>query len=299
MISNPLYDTQKSTKYDIKTLISIFSEMTKLRLSLLVVFSAVMSYWFAGVNHSVEKFIILGFSGFCVTASSIIINQILERESDKLMKRTQNRPLPTNQVSVVTASIISGIMGVAGIAILGFYFNPISGLLGALSLISYSFIYTPFKKIAPSAVFVGAVPGSIPLLIGWTAATGSIGMGGIILFLIQFFWQIPHFWAIAWLSNDDYNKAGMQLLPNNEKSRSTALLNIPYLIFLIIVSTVPYFLGMTGVVSLIISIMAGFYFLMQAIQLSIDCSDKSALKLMFASFFYLPIVLIALNLDKI
>ncbi len=297
MITKTTY--QSSLSLSIKKWIAIFSAITKLRLSLLVVFSAVMAYWFANVNLNAKAFILLSIAGFLVTASSITINQIFEKDTDKLMDRTKNRPLPTQQISVVFASVLAGIFGVIGISILGFYFNPISGLLGALSLISYGFIYTPFKKISPIAVFIGAVPGSLPLLIGWTAATGTIGLGGVILFFIQFFWQIPHFWAIAWLAHEDYNKAGFHLLPNNEKSRNSALANIPYLMFLILVSTLPYFLGMTGLVSLFISILAGIYFLIQGIQLSIDLNNKSALKLMFASFFYLPIVLIALNLDKI
>jgi protoheme IX farnesyltransferase len=258
-----------------------------------------MAYWFAGVNLSVNAFILLGAAGFLVTASSNIINQILEKDTDKLMQRTQNRPLPLSQISVVAASLLAGVFGVTGVGILGFYFNPISGLLGALALISYAFIYTPFKKVSPAAVFIGAVPGSMPLLIGWTAATGTIGWGGILLFLIQFFWQIPHFWSIAWLLNDDYNKAGFYLLPYNEKTRKTALCNIPYLVLLIAVAALPYVSGITGVTSLIITSIAGFYFLIQAIQLSTDLTDKSAKKLMFASFFYLPIVLISLNLDKI
>lgn len=278
---------------------TVFSQLTKMRLSLLVVFSAVMSYLFANQNISSTSILLLAIAGFLVTASSNIINQILEKDTDKLMNRTMERPLPKAKISVVNASLIAGLFGIVGIGILGFYFNPISGLLGALSLISYAFVYTPFKKISPVAVFIGAVPGSMPLLIGWTAATGSIGIGGIILFAIQFFWQIPHFWSIAWLLNDDYNKAGFHLLPNNIKNRNTALLNVPYLILLIIVGTLPFFFGLSGIISLVIITITGIVFLLQAIQLSIDTSDKSAKKLMFASFLYLPIVLIALNLDKI
>lgn len=297
MINQQTY--KEVQKQSFKDSVAVFNALTKLRLSLLVVFSALMAYWFAGVNLTTNAFILLGIAGFLVTASSNIINQILEKDTDKLMDRTKSRPLPMQQISVVTASVLAGIFGVVGVGILGFYFNPISGLLGALSLISYAFIYTPFKKVSPISVFVGAVPGSMPLLIGWTAATGSIGMGGIILFLVQFFWQIPHFWAIAWLLNDDYNRAGFYLLPYNEKSRKTAMTNIPYLVLLIAVGTLPFLLGITGVTSLIIVSLAGFYFLIQGIQLSTDISDKSAKKLMFASFIYLPVVLISLNLDKL
>lgn len=277
-------------------------ELTKFRLSFLVVFSAVMAYLIALPNLNVlwYNIVFLSLGGFLVTASSNTINQIIEKDIDKLMERTKNRPLPTGRMKLVEAYLIAGFSGVAGIFILGFFFNPISGLLGALALISYAFIYTPFKKISPTAVFIGAVPGSIPLLIGWTAATGSIGIGGVILFLIQFFWQIPHFWAIAWLLNDDYKKAGYFLLPSsNGKNRITALQNIPYLICLIGVGTLPFIFGITGKISFIISIVAGLFFLIQGIQLATDLTDKSARKLMFASFAYIPIVFIAYVLDKI
>ena len=277
-------------------------ELTKFRLSFLVVFSAVMAYLLALQTGTIDwlKIVLLSIGGFLVTASSNTINQLIEKDTDKLMDRTKNRPLPAARMKPMEAYLIAGISGVVGIFILGVIFNPISGLLGALALISYAFIYTPFKKISPIAVFIGAVPGSMPLLIGWTAATGSIGLGGIILFSIQFFWQIPHFWSIAWLLNDDYKKAGYHLLPTSEgKNRTTALQNIPYLLCLIAVSILPYAFGFTGVVSLTITLIAGILFLIQGIQLATDISDKSARKLMFASFLYIPVVFIALVLDKI
>lgn len=277
-------------------------ELTKFRLSFLVVFSAVMAYLIAIPNAAIDwvNLTFLSLGGFLVTASSNTINQIIEKDIDKLMERTKNRPLPTGRMKPMEAFLIAGITGVTGIFILGFVFNPISGLLGALALISYAFIYTPFKKISPTAVFIGAIPGSMPLLIGWTAATGSIGVGGVILFLVQFFWQIPHFWSIAWLLNEDYKKAGYQLLPSSDgKNRTTALQNIPYLICLIGVGTLPYFFGFTGIISLAVSLIAGLFFLVQGIQLATDLSDKSARKLMFASFAYIPVVFIAYVLDKI
>jgi protoheme IX farnesyltransferase len=277
-------------------------ELTKFRLSFLVVFSAIMAYVLGINNSSLDWFKVafLSLGGFLVTASSNTINQIIEKDIDKLMERTKNRPLPTGRMKIMEAYLIAGITGVTGIFILGFIFNPISGLLGALALISYAFIYTPFKKVSPTAVFIGAIPGSMPLLIGWTAATGSIGLGGVILFLVQFFWQIPHFWSIAWLLNDDYKKAGYQLLPSNDgKTRTTALQNIPYLICLIGVGTLPYVFGLTGSISFAISLIAGLFFLIQGIQLATDLSDKSARKLMFASFAYIPVVFISYVLDKI
>ncbi len=276
-------------------------ELTKLRLSLLVVFSAIMSYLLtidAAIIWSNVFFLFLG--GFLVTASSNTVNQIIEKDLDKLMTRTQNRPLPAGRMKLVEAYIVAGITGVSGILILAFYFNTLSGLLGALALISYAFIYTPFKRISPVSVFIGAIPGSIPLLIGYTAASGTIGTIGIVLFTIQFFWQIPHFWSIAWLLDEDYKKAGYFLLPSNEgKTRNTALQNIPYLIGLLAVSALPFILNISGIASLIVSLIAGIYFLSAGIQLATDLSDKSARKLMFASFIYLPVVFLALVLDKI
>lgn len=276
-------------------------ELTKFRLSFLVVFSAVMAYLLANpLRIEWMKIILLSLGGFLVTASSNTINQLIEKDTDKLMDRTKNRPLPASRMKPIEAYLIAGISGVVGIFILGVVFNPISGLLGALALISYAFIYTPFKKISPVAVFIGAIPGSMPLLIGWTAATGTIGLGGVILFSIQFFWQIPHFWSIAWLLNEDYKKAGYYLLPSADgKNRTTALQNIPYLLCLIAVSILPYAFGFTGTVSLAVTLIAGLVFLIQGIQLATDISDKSARKLMFASFMYIPVVFIALVLDKI
>jgi heme o synthase len=278
------------------------TELTKFRLSFLVVFSAVMAFLLAADIASVNwvSIVFLSIGGFLVTASSNTINQIIEKDTDKLMDRTKMRPLATGRMKIMEAYLIAGISGVAGILILGFVFNPISGLLGALALISYAFIYTPFKKISPAAVFIGAIPGSMPLLIGWTAATGTIGIGGLILFSVQFFWQIPHFWSIAWLLNDDYAKGGYHLLPGTEgKNRTTALQNIPYLICLIAVSLLPFAFGITGSVSLAVALIAGLFFLIKGIQLATDLSDKSARQLMFASFLYIPVVFIAYVLDKL
>ena len=276
-------------------------ELTKFRLSFLVVFSAVMAYLLANpFAADWLKITLLSLGGFLVTASSNTINQLIEKDTDKLMDRTKNRPLPAGRMKPIEAYLIAGFTGVIGIFILGVVFNPVSGLLGALALISYAFIYTPFKKISPVAVFIGAIPGSMPLLIGWTAATGTIGLGGILLFTIQFFWQIPHFWSIAWLLNEDYQKAGYHLLPSSDgKNRTTALQNIPYLVCLIAVSTLPYAFGFTGIISLAISLIAGLFFLIKGIQLATDISDKSARSLMFASFMYITVVFIAFVLDKI
>ncbi|MCB9033049.1 MAG: protoheme IX farnesyltransferase [Chitinophagales bacterium] len=299
-----MQSTTKTYNQSFLATVSLFfkhmAALTKMRLSLLVVFSADIAYLFALDTFSWQKLILISIAGYLITGASNAINQIYEKESDKLMDRTKSRPLPSNQMSVITATIIAGVFGVGGISLLAIYFNIFSGLLGALALISYAFIYTPFKKISPIAVFIGAIPGAMPLLIGWTAATNSIGLGGVLLFTIQFFWQIPHFWAIAWVLDDDYKKAGFSLLPSAEgRTRGAALQNIPYLVGLIIVSCLPYYLGLTGAISCIVLVLIGMFYLWKGVQLATDLSLKSAKQLMFASFIYLPIAFIALLIDKI
>lgn len=280
--------------------LSVYAQLSKVRLSLLVVFSAVMAFLYEQVPYTWVQLFLLSMGGFLITAASNTINQIIEKDTDKLMARTENRPLPSANISVLKATIFAGVTGFAGIAILGYYFNALSGLLGSLSLISYAFIYTPFKKLSPASVFVGAIPGSMPLLIGATAAAGQVTSGGLILFAIQFLWQIPHFWSIAWLLNSDYQKGGFSLLPSsNGKSREAALQNIPYLIMLLFVSFIPFLMGQVGVYALVFAFAAGMYFLYRGIQLAIDLTDKSAKQLMFASFIYIPVVQLSFVIDKL
>ena len=280
--------------------VSQYVVLAKLRLSSLVVFSAVMAYLFEGVAYSWLSLLMLSIGGILVTSSANTINQILEKDSDKLMTRTSLRPLPTGNLTVLEATLFAGLTALVGIGILSYFFNPLSGLLGALSLIIYAFLYTPFKKVSPAAVFIGAIPGALPLLIGSTAASGQITASGILLFSVQFLWQMPHFWAIAWILNDDYAKAGFSLLPSNSgKTREAALQNIPYLLLLLLTGVVGYYAGLIGTAGLLISLISCFFFLTAGIQLCVDLSDKSAKKLMFASFFYIPIVLIAFVVDKI
>jgi len=284
----------------IRNRMAAYSQLAKVRLSFLVVFSSVMAYLFEGVSYSWVDLFLLATGGFLVTASANTINQILEKDTDKLMARTQNRPLPSGELQVLEATVFAGVLGVGGIALLGMFFNPLSGLLASLSLLIYAFIYTPFKKISPASVFIGAFPGALPLLIGSTAAAGHITIAGFSMFIIQFLWQMPHFWAIAWLLNDDYAKGGFTLLPaGSGKSRDAAFQILPYNVLLLIASALPFFIGVSGYISLIVAFICGFAFLYTAIQLCIDLSDKSAKRLMFASFFYIPVVQIALVLDKI
>ncbi|MFZ1825381.1 MAG: heme o synthase [Chitinophagales bacterium] len=282
----------------VKSKVTDYLLLVKFRLSFIVVFSAGIGYVFAsGDMHYFGLFLL---AGFLITAASNALNQIIEVETDKLMGRTANRPLPAGRMQSTEAIIAAGTMGISGIVLMWILFNPISALLGALSLLSYAFIYTPIKRISPLAVFVGAFPGAVPPLIGWAAATGSIGEMAIILFVIQFMWQFPHFWAIAWVAFDDYKRAGFQLLPTvSGQSKASAFHVLMYTIFLIPISLIPFLSGFTGSVSAIIIALTGLGFLYQAIQLYKSCDVKSARKLMFGSFLYLPIVLIALFFDRI
>lgn len=282
----------------VKSKVTDYLLLVKFRLSFIVVFTAGIGYVFAGGDmHYFGLFLL---AGFLITAASNALNQIIEVETDKLMGRTANRPLPAGRMQSTEAIIAAGTMGISGIVLMWILFNPISALLGALSLLSYAFIYTPIKRISPLAVFVGAFPGAVPPLIGWAAATGSIGEMAIILFVIQFMWQFPHFWAIAWVAFDDYKRAGFQLLPTvSGQSKASAFHVLMYTIFLIPISLIPFLSGFTGSVSAIIIALTGLGFLYQAIQLYKSCDVKSARKLMFGSFLYLPIVLIALFFDRI
>ena len=238
--------------------------------------------------------------GFFVTGSANILNQVIEIEFDKLMDRTKDRPLPTGQVSKFEALILSLFLGTIGLAIHLYLFNSLTFAFSLISLLLYAFAYTPLKRVGPIAVFVGAFPGAFPPLIGWVAASGAITPDALILFGIQFIWQFPHFWAVAWVIDDDYKKAGFKLLPSRGgKDSNTAFTIMTYTLFLIPLSLLPHFTGLTGITSAIIATVAGVLFLVQTFSLMRKCDRKSALKIMFGSFLYLPIVQIAYVLDKI
>lgn len=279
--------------------ISDYGILLKFRLSLLVVFSAAIGYLFA-LTGSIDwaKFGLLCLGGFMVTGASTALNQVFEKDVDALMPRTANRPLAAGRMSTTEALLTAGILSVLGLGILA-TFNLFTAFLGALSLLSYAFVYTPLKKITPIAVLVGAFPGAFPTLIGWVAVTGSISQEALTLFAMQFIWQFPHFWAIAWKAYDDYAKAGFYLLPNGKKDTNSAFQIVLYCVFLIVVSLFPYFLGMSGIISTIIVMIACIYFLYTAIKLYQNQTDKAALTVMFASFIYLPVSQIAFLLDKI
>jgi len=238
--------------------------------------------------------------GMLVTGSANIINQILEKDLDKLMKRTAKRPLPTGQIAVAAAVVFCVALGVSGLALLALQFNLLTAALSFLSLLLYGFLYTPLKRISPICVFVGAIPGGMPPLIGWVAATGVVSVEAWILFGIQFIWQFPHFWAIAWVLDEDYKKAGFKMLPMaGGKNLKTAIQIMIYTLMLIPLGLLHMQFGMTGSTSAMIAVVCGVLFLAQTFYLMRTCSKKAAMSIMFGSFLYLPIVQIAFVLDKV
>ena len=281
-----------------------YKALTKFGLSFTVAISAALGFLFGSdiplMNWA--SFALFVVAGLMVTCASNILNEIIEKDSDKLMDRTKDRPLVTGSMSVAEAMITAGIMGVLGVLILSFRFNLTAGVLSAVSLLSYAFIYTPLKKVTPIAVFIGAIPGALPPMIGYVCASGKGEINyfvAIMLFAIQFLWQFPHFWSIAWIRYEDYLKAGIMMLPSaSGKTRMTAIQSVIYCAGLLIVSLAPYFMGFTGAKSAVVIGVAGAVFLWFAIDHYTKCNDASAKKVMFTSFLYLPLVQLALVLGK-
>jgi heme o synthase len=279
---------------------SAYFKLLKFRLSFTVSFSSAIGFILGRPVATYWEIALVMIGGLLVTGSANIINQIIEREHDKLMKRTAKRPLPTGQVSVAEAIGVCIVTGVAGLLILGYTFNVLTAALSLLSLILYGFVYTPLKRVSPICVFVGAIPGAMPPLLGWVAATGALGVEAWILFGIQFMWQFPHFWAIAWVLDDDYKKAGFKMLPMaGGKNLKTAFQIMIYTLVLIPFSLLPLQFGMTGTTSALIAVVCGVLFLAQTFYLMRTCTKKAAMNIMFGSFLYLPIVQIAFVLDKV
>jgi len=262
---------------------------TKFRLSFLVVLSALSGYYFVGGND-VGTLLKLIFGGFLITAASNGANQIIEKQHDAKMSRTENRPLVLKTMQLSTAYVIC-VLGLLGGSILLYLINLNSFLLGLIAFLSYVFVYTPSKRTTPWSVFIGAIPGAIPPMLGAIAATNHFGFISGLLFFIQFTWQFPHFWSIAWVAHDDYQRAGYFLLPSKSgKSKNTAFFILLYCIFLIPISLIPWLIGATGNASLIIVGICGVWFYFLAYRLYITCETSDAKKLMFASFVYLPVV---------
>lgn len=281
--------------------IKAFVELMKMRLSLLVAFSSAFGYALAmGGRVDWMQLVALFVGGWLISGASCTVNQVLEKDYDKLMKRTQSRPLPTERLNNTESLWFAAVTAVIGLGLLWVSTNMLTVGLSVLSMVLYSFVYTPLKRVGPIAVFVGAFPGALPPLLGWTAATGAISHEALIIFGIQFIWQFPHFWAIAWVADEDYKKAGFKLLPvQGEKDMKTAFQIMTYTLFLIPLGLLPTYFGLTGINSAVIATVCGVLFLASTIKLMKDQSRKSALRIMFGSFLYLPIVQIAYLLDMV
>jgi len=283
---------------------SLFSQtliLIKHRLSFSVVFSSVCSYLIAFDVFSLTTFLLLVTGGFFVVGSSNGFNQIIERRRDALMTRTSSRPLPSGVMTVNQALIICSFLSLLGLTML-YVINFRTAIFGLISMIIYLALYTPLKPITPLSVFFGAIPGAIPFMLGWVAVTDRFSIETGILFMIQFFWQFPHFWAIGWVSHEDYKNAGFKMLPSGKRDNATAFQIVFYTIWMIIVSTLPYF-SFTGklsigIYSLILILASGSLMLYQALKLMRYKDKQNAIRLMYASIFYLSFIQIIFVIDK-
>ncbi len=290
-----------SSSFKIASKLQDYKLLIKFNLSFMVVFSAVISYLLAPKVTAFDWRAILIFfvGGMLVTGSANAINQVVEKDTDAVMKRTANRPVAAGRMSVQEATAFAIIAGICGVLLL-WHFNFLTAALAAFSLFIYAFIYTPLKKISSIAVLVGAVPGALPCLIGWAAGNDNISAGGWILFALQFFWQFPHFWAIAWIAHKDYSRAGFKLLPSDEgQTKYSAIQAIIYSLLLLPVGVLPYFFNMSGIISLFIVLLANVLMVWQCVRLYREMTTQAARRVMFSSYIYLPVVLLALLIDKV
>ena len=283
------------------SLISDFKEITKMRLSLSVVFSSIAGYLLGADVVSVYHILLLSLGGYFMVGASNAFNQIIERDLDALMDRTKFRPIPAGRMSVNSAFLLASLFTILGIIIL-YIINPQTAMFGAISIFLYTSAYTPLKTKTPLAVFVGAIPGAIPFMLGWVAATNDFGIEPGTLFMLQFFWQFPHFWAIGWFLHDDYQKAGFNMLPTGKQDKATATQIIMYTVWTIIVSILPVF-GVTGnlqltILGAIIVGLIGLVMLYYAIQLFKKRTVLSARQLMLASVIYISLVQVVYVADK-
>jgi protoheme IX farnesyltransferase len=290
-----------NSSFSLGLIISDFKEITKMRLSLSVVFSSLAGYLLGADSVNFYTLILLIFGGYFMVGASNAFNQIIERDLDALMERTKNRPIPAGRMSVNTAFIIALIFTILGIAML-YMINPQTAMFGAISIFLYTSAYTPLKTKTPLSVFVGAIPGAIPFMLGWVAATNDFGIEPGILFMLQFFWQFPHFWAIGWFLHKDYQKAGFNMLPTGKQDKGTAVQTILYTVWTIIVSIIPVF-GFTGklhltIVGALIVFILGLVMLYYATQLFKKMTEIAARQLMLASVIYITVVQIVYVLDK-
>ncbi|WP_104734779.1 heme o synthase [Hanstruepera ponticola] len=294
-MSKPITSTVKPS------IISDFKEITKMRLALSVVFSSLAGYLLGAEVVNFQTLILLAFGGYFMVGASNAFNQIIERDLDALMDRTKNRPVAAGRMSVNVAFTIATIFTILGIVIL-YIINPQTAMFGAISIFLYTCVYTPLKTKTPLSVFVGAIPGAIPFMLGWVAATDDFGIEPGTLFAIQFFWQFPHFWAIGWFLYEDYKKGGFFMLPTGKQDKATALQTLMYSIWTLLVSLIPAF-GFTGrlyltPVSAIIVAVLGMGMVYFAIQLYKKMTEKAAKQLMLASVSYITLLQIVYVLDK-
>ncbi|HEY8783155.1 MAG TPA: heme o synthase [Mucilaginibacter sp.] len=280
---------------------SDFSKLVKLRLTFLVVFSASISFLIGSkVNSEINWFnwVKLIIGGFLVTAAANCFNEIIEKDFDRLMKRTADRPIPAGRMTTGQALVFGLFMGICGTYLLG-SLNLVTGMLSVFSILLYAFAYTPLKRISPIAVFVGAIPGALPPLIGYVAAHEKIDAIALILFGIQFIWQFPHFWAIAWVLDDDYKLAGFRLLPSGKRNLASAIVTFIFTLILVPVSLLPTFYHFGGYYVGAVSLLCSLFFLYLAFTLLRTLQIGSAKMLMYGSFIYLPVVQLMFLFDFI
>ena len=282
--------------------IPILKELTKFRLTISVVFSSFISYFLGVTEVDYIQLLYLIFGGILIVSSSNIFNQIIEKDLDKLMKRTQNRPLPKKEITPKLAFYLALTFSLIGLLLM-FLINTKVALLSALSIFIYTAIYTPMKLISPFSVFIGAIPGAFPFMIGWVAATNSFGIEAFTLFLMQFFWQFPHFWSIGWSQNSDYERAGFKMLPTGKKDKSTSMQILFYSIWAVLISIVPFF-GITGelqlsLTGLLVVIILGIFLIYKSYALFIEGNNENAKKLMITSVLYLTFIQLTFLIDKI
>ena len=292
-----------STSFALASIVKDYFQLIKFTLSFMVVFSTVVSYLIATNYRNVSDVLLLFLAGMLITGSANTINQIAEKDTDALMKRTASRPVASGRMTANHATVFAIITGVVGLMIMLMKFNWQSSLIGLLSLFIYGFIYTPLKKVNSVAVLVGGLPGALPCLIGWVAAYYDSPIewtGGWIIFAIQFIWQFPHFWAIAWVAHQDYSKAGFKLLPSDKgPTKFTAVQTIMYSTLMLPIGVLPYYYNISGITSLWILMACNIAMIALSVRLYIKMDVASARRVMFSSYFYLAVVFIALLADKV
>ena len=291
-----------ATSFSLKKIALDFKEITKAGLAVSVVFSSIAGYLLGVLDFQdlkIATLLMLAIGGYCMVGASNAFNQVIEKDLDALMDRTKNRPVASGRMSPNHALFIASLLTIIGLILLSLI-NPKSAMFGAISIFLYTSVYTPLKQYTPLSVFVGAFPGAIPFMLGWVAATDNFGIEAGTLFLIQFFWQFPHFWAIAWVSHDDYQRAGFFMLPSkggrDKSSRSQILV---YTLSLFPIALTPFIFNFTGWMSATVVSCMGLVFIIQAYNLYKSGTIADARKLMFGSFIYLPLVQLALMVGRL